>query len=153
MATNIRPADIHGTLERYHVWYEVQPYYIELELRPVGKPVVFQKIQAGFDIDLFGTVPDMQMPSPHTPEGYPVAHYFEAVAEEVQSKVGNRCTIEVIQKWDSLIIDTHRNFAPEVRLRIRISHERGLDQAAGPAEEQALNAIRDRLHELDVRQG
>jgi hypothetical protein len=37
-------------------------------------------------------------------------------------------------------------------LRIRISHDRGLDQPEGPAEEQALRAILESLRELKVRQ-
>jgi hypothetical protein len=37
-------------------------------------------------------------------------------------------------------------------LRIRINHCRGLDQPEGPAEEQALTAIRDVLHRLEIRQ-
>ena len=73
--------------------------------------------------------------------------YFEALG-----CVGQQYTIEIIPYVDSLVLDTHEHFQPEVMLRIRISHGRGLDQPEGPPEEKALNAIRETLHELEVRQ-
>jgi hypothetical protein len=74
------------------------------------------------------------------------------VAQEIQSKVGQHCTIDVICP-DSLVLDTQHHFLPQAMLQIRISHVRGLDQAQGPSEELALTAIRETLRELEVREG
>ena len=81
-----------------------------------------------------------------------VLDYFERVAQEIQSKAGQNCTIEVIAYADSLVLDTNQHFRPQAMLRIRISHARGLDQPEGPPEEQALTAIREMLHGLKVRE-
>jgi hypothetical protein len=35
-------------------------------------------------------------------------------------------------------------------MQIRISHDRGMDQPAGPSEEQALKAVREALHDLRI---
>ena len=152
MATDVREADVHGVLERHHVRYEVHPYYVMLERHPAGAPPVDQRVQAGFDVDLFGTVEGTQLPRFHSEEGHTVVQYFEAVTREVQSTIGQQCTIEVIPSVESLVLDTHQHLQPEVMLRIRISHDRGLGQPKGSAEEQALTAIQDTLHKLDVRQ-
>ena len=153
MASEAREADIHAVLEGHHVRYEVRPYYIVLERRPAGAAPVDQKIQAGFDVDLYGTLDKIQLPLFRSEEGHKVVDYFERVAEEIQSKAGQHCTkVEVMPYADSLVLDTHQHFQPEVKLRIRISHARGLDQPVGPSEEEALNRIRDMMHELDVKQ-
>jgi hypothetical protein len=151
MASDVRGPDVHGVVQRHHVRYEVHPYYVVSERRPVGPEPVDQRVQAGFDVDLFGVVDTMQLPRFHNEEGRAAIEYFEEVAREIQSNVGQGCTIEVIPSIDSLVLDPHENLQPEVMLRIRISHERGLDQPEGPAEEHALAAIRDTLHKLDIR--
>jgi hypothetical protein len=137
-------------LERRHVRYEVHPYYVVWEQRPEGAPQIDQRIQAGFDIDLSGAVDKMEFPDLHREEYGAVVGYFEAFAREVQTTVGQRCTVETIPYPDSLAFDTR--LRPQAMLRIRISHRRGLKESEGPAEEQALKAIRNKLHELGVRE-
>jgi hypothetical protein len=151
MASEMAQADVAGVFQRHHVRYEVHPYYVVWEQRPDDGPPVDRKIQAGFEIDLYGTLDNMRFPRPHQ-ESDMVIGYFEAAAREIQSKVGQLCNIEVLSYPDSVILDTHANLQPEATLTIRISHCRGLDQSAGPAEEQALKAIRDKLHELGARE-
>jgi hypothetical protein len=56
MATDVHKADIHDVLERYHVRYEVRPYYVVLDQRPAGAPSVERRIQAGFNVDLYATL-------------------------------------------------------------------------------------------------
>jgi hypothetical protein len=150
MANDAAEADVRGVLQRHRVCYEVRPYYVLFEKRPPGAPPVVQRIQAGFDVDLFGTLDKMELPRFLREEGDIVIGYFEAVAQEVQSKVGQRSTVEVMLYPDSLVLDTH--FQPQAMIRIRISHSRGPDQPEGPAEEQALEAIRDKLHGLGLRE-
>jgi hypothetical protein len=148
MATEIGQADVHRVFQRFHVRYEVHPYYVVWEQRPPGAPVVDQRIQAGFDVDLFGVLGKMELPRLLKEEGDKVVSYFEAVSREVQSKVGQGCTVEVVRYRDSIFLDTH--LQPQAMVRIRISHCRGVDQSEGPAEEQALKAVLEKLHELDV---
>jgi hypothetical protein len=144
MSSNISKVDIPDVLQRHQARYEVHSFYVA---SPSGK-----KVQAGFDVDLYGNLETWHLPLYSSEEGHRVVDYFESVAQEIQSNVGHDCTVEVIRDSDSLILDTQHHFRPEAMLRIRISHDRGLDQPAGPAEEQALNAIRETLHELKVRE-
>jgi hypothetical protein len=150
MAGEVGQADVRALLERYHVHYGVHPYYVLWEQRPEGAPPLDERIQAGFDIDLSGTVDKFELPDLHREEYGAVAGYFEAVAREVRTAVGQGCTVEVITYPISLTFDTH--LQSEAMLRIRISHCRGLNQSEGPAEEQALIAIRTKLNELGVRE-
>ena len=150
MAIDVGQADVQGVFQRRRVRYEVRPYYVVLEQRPPRAPAVDQRIHAGFDVDLFGTLDKMEVPRLLREEGAIVIGYFEAVARQVQSKVGQRCAVEVVGYPDSLVLDSH--FQPQAMVRIRISHSRGLDQSEGPAEEQALEAIRGKLHELGLRE-
>ena len=85
-------------------------------------------------------------------EGRGIVEYFESVAQEIQLRVGHLCTVEILPESDSLILDPQHHFRPQAMLTIRISHDRGLDQPAGPAEEQALKAIRETLRELEVKE-
>ena len=150
MAIDVGQADVYGVFQRHRARYEVRPYYVLFEQRPPGASPVVQRIQAGFDVDLFGTLDEMEVPRLLQEEGDIVIGYFEAVAREVQSKVGERCTVEVMLYPDSLVLDTH--FQPQAMLRIRISHSRGVDQTEGPAEEQALEAVQDKLRGLGLRE-
>jgi hypothetical protein len=152
MTTDVRKADIHEVLGRYHVRYEVRPYYVIWDQRPEAAPATQQKVQAGFDVDLYAAAEKYQVPTFDSEDAHIVMDYFESLAREVQSAAGQHCTVEVIPSPDSLVLDTQKHFQPQVMLQIRISHERGLDQPAGPSEEQAVQAIREALHELGVRE-
>ena len=150
MAIDVGQADVRGVFQRHRVRYEVRPYYVMLEQHPPGASPVVQRIQAGFDVDLFGTLDKMEVPRLLKEEGDIVIGYFEAVAREVQSQVGQSCTVEVVGYPDSLVLDT--NLQPQAMLRIRISHSRGVDQTEGPAEEQALEAVQGKLRGLGLRE-
>ena len=152
MANDVKSADIHEVLERYHVRYEVRPYCVVLDERPTGAAPTEQRVQAGFDVNFYSALETSQMPLFRSEGVRSVVDYFESVAQEVQLKVGQRCTVEIIPYTDSVVFDTHQHFRPEAMLQIRISHDRGLDQPAGPAEEQAPKAIQERLHQLGVRE-
>ena len=147
MASEVREADLHEILERHQVRYEVRPYYV------VPEPGSGRKIQAGFDVFLYGTLDKMRLPLFGDAEGNKVVDYFQTAAEQIQSKREKyHTTVEVMPCGDSLVLDTHHHFRPEAVLQIRIGHDRGLDDPAGPSEEQALDEIHEILHELGVRQ-
>jgi hypothetical protein len=153
MPSQVLEADVQGILGRHRPWYEIHPYSVMSARRVPSGPPVDRKIQAGFDVDVYGTLDKMKLPIFESEEGRKVVDYFRTVAQEIQSKIEKQgTTIEVITSEDSLVLDTRQHFQPEAMLRIRISHTRGLDQPGGPSEEQALNLIRKILHELEVKQ-
>ena len=48
-------ADSFGLLvKEHHAFYEVSPDYVELEERPVGLPAKTRRVQAGFNVDVYG---------------------------------------------------------------------------------------------------
>jgi len=153
MESEIREADVHEVLKRHDARYEVRPCYEMFDLSPVGAPAIAQRVQSGFDIDLYGTLLEKEKLPLYEIEGArTVLDYFAKVAQDIQSRIGQHCTVDVITYSGSLVLDTGHDFRPEIMLRIRIAHTRGLDQAEGPPEEQALEAIRQVLHELEVRE-
>jgi hypothetical protein len=152
MTTDVRKADIHEVLGRYHVRYEVRPYFVIWDQRPESAPATQQKVQAGFDVDLYAAVEKYQVPVFDSEDARIFTEHFESLAREVQSAAGQHCRVEVIQSRDSLVLDTQAHLQPQVMLQIRVSHGRGLDQPAGPSEEQALKAICEALHELGIRE-
>jgi hypothetical protein len=139
--------------QRYHAYYEVRPYYVVLDQRPAGAPEIAQKLQAGFEVNLYGALEKEHLPLFGSEDARKAVKYLESVAHEVQSQVGQGTTVEVIPYTESILLDTHQHFQPEAMVQIRISHNRGLDQPQGQSEEQALKAIRDTLHELGIREG
>jgi len=76
MASNIGKMDIHDVLERHQVRYEVHPYYVA---SPKG-----QRVQAGFDVDLYGTLETWHLPLYGGEEGHGIVQYFESIAQEIQ---------------------------------------------------------------------
>lgn len=147
MASEVREVDLPGILERHQVRYEVRAYYV------VSEPGTSHRIQAGFDVFLYGILNRMVLPLYGDEEGRKVVDYFQTAVQQIQSKCAKEhTTIEVMPYEDSLILDTHQHFQPEAVLQIRISHDRGLGQPAGPSEDQALDELREVLHELNVKQ-
>jgi hypothetical protein len=151
MTNDVSRANIHELLELYHVHYEVRPYYVVLDQRPAGAPSVERRIQAGFNVDLYATLKKYEFPLFRTEDARAVLNYFESLARETQLAVGQQCTVQIIP-YESLVLDAQKHFQPQAMLQIHICHERGLDQPAGPSEEQALKAIRGALHELQIRE-
>jgi hypothetical protein len=153
MANDAQKTDVHEVLARHRARYEIRPYYTMLQLFPTGAPAVVKRVQAGFDVDLYGSLLENEHLPIHQIEGARVVlDYFEEVAHDIQSRIGQRCTVEVITYEGSLVLDTKHDFRPEAMLRIRIGHSRGMHEAEGPPEEQALGAIRQVFRELGVRE-
>jgi hypothetical protein len=150
MASNVREL-----MEGRHVHYEVSPYYVLLEERPSGARPTQRRVKAGFDVDLYGSIEKGRPPlSDRGDEQVRLTlGYLEDAAREIQEKIGKHCEIEIIPFEASVVLDTHEDLKPEAMLRIRITHSRGLAQPEGQPEEQALHEIREKLHELGVREG
>jgi hypothetical protein len=141
--------EVRRVIEDHQVFYEVTPYYVVFEERPLGGPPSSRRIQAGFDIDVFGIV-NGPAPAP-SPEYELVFQALSRLAEAIQTHSSDRCSIEVIPLASTVIVDPKRHFQQEATLRIRIAHSRGLDQPAGPAEERTLHELQEQLKILGVK--
>ena len=151
MMADPREADVREVLKEHDARYEVHPYYVVLDQRPAGAPPVEHRVRAGFEVDLYGTLENRQLPI-HDTKAQMVVNYFEAIARDIQTKVGQDCTVDIIASPESVVLDVHDSFRPLALLRIQISHARGLEQPEGPAEEQALKSMQETLRRLDVKQ-
>jgi hypothetical protein len=141
--------DLRALVEQYHSFYEVIPYYILFEERPHGTTAVRRRIQAGFDINVYGVTANLKR-EPYSDYVLACAE-FQKVVETVRPHTRDRCSIELIPFPSTVILDTRRRLQPEAMVRIRITHTRGLDQPAGASEEGALKEIEEQLRGLGIR--
>ena len=138
-------ANIHELVDQHDAFYQVLPYYI---LQQGRTPGTTKRIQAGFDVDVYGIKPSHeQHPGRDYVLGYVV---LEKLVESLLPHVGEYCSVEVIPFPSEVVFDAKRQFQEEGMLRIRIAHK-GL-QPAGQPEERALKEIKERLHDLGLRQ-
>jgi hypothetical protein len=143
--------NVRAVIERHHGFYEVIPYYILLEERPHGAKATPRRIQAGYDIDVYGIKSSLE---PEAASDYALIYAaLQGVVETIVPHTSDACLIEVIPFGSTVILDTGRHLQPEGMLRIRITHGRGLDQPAGAPEERALKEIQEQLHVLGVKLG
>jgi len=96
MAGDDREARIREVLEQHDTQYEVRPYYVVADHRPVGASPIVHRIEAGFDVDLYGVLEKEQFPLFRGEGARIVVDHFKAVAQDFQSKAGGQCTIEFI---------------------------------------------------------
>jgi hypothetical protein len=142
---------IRELIKRRKAFYEVLPYHVVVEERLPGRAVTKRRIQAGFDIDVYGDITMSELESsPDRALGYAA---LQDIASATADQSSDSCSIEVIPFDSTLILDSKRKFQPEGMLRIRITHSRGLDQPSGVSEESTLRAILRQLHELGVSSG
>src|SRR5260370_25879183 len=120
MATDVREADIHEVLEQHHARYEVRPYYVILDQRPAGAPPIEQKVQAGFDVNLYGALEKEQLPLYRSEGARRVVNYFEAVALEIEANAGQHWNIEGTPYTDSLVPATTTHLHPQSILQLPI---------------------------------
>jgi hypothetical protein len=134
---------IHELIEQHHAFYEVLPYYIVQETQGSTK-----RIQAGFDIDLYGIKPSHEQ---HPGRDYVLGYVaLEKLVEGILPHTGEPWSVEVISFPSTVVFDTKRQFQEEGMLRIRIARKDL--QPAGNPEERALKDIKERLHDLGLSQ-
>jgi hypothetical protein len=141
--------DVYEVNQSHHAFYEVAPYYVEVEKLPEGRPPARARIQAGYDIDVYGVKAGGE-PQPSPDYDVVLGAIRDAVAEIPTS---DRCTIEVIPFLSSVVLDSRSHLQAEGRIRIRITHGRGLEQPAGPAEADALRQVEELLQKLGIDSG
>jgi hypothetical protein len=137
---------------RHHAHYEVSPYFVVLDERPPGIRPSHRRIQAGYDVALYGNG-----------FGHGSAHSFEngepeKTLEELQTachiavaQAAEHSGIEIIADEESVMLDVKSHLEPEAMVCIRITHTRGLDQAAGESESKVLAGVVKSLESLGVK--
>lgn len=143
---------IRQLIQEHHAYYEVLPYYVVIEDRPGSSAANTRRIQAGFDIDIYGRRIENELPS-HSPKYAQGYAELQKIAEETLHHPGASCSIEVIPFLSTIFFDIRNQLQPQAMLRIRVSRWGGVDEPSGPAEERALKAIEQQLHQLGLRSG
>lgn len=140
------PPDIHTVIEGRQVFYEVSPYYVMVDDPPAENST--RMVNAGFDVDVFGfKASDESQPSVDYELLYST---LQEVRAKLAPRTTNACCLQVIPYESTVYLDPKHGFREETLLRIRITHERGLENPAGAAEESALRDLEVELHHLGI---
>jgi hypothetical protein len=139
---------LSSLIEKHNAFYEVSPYYVVVDgANGVLSP---QRIQAGFDVDVYGESPKRELVIPGPDPDYSLGYSeLQKIAEEVSRHTTDSCSLEVVEFPATVFFDLRRH-APEALLRIRISHWRGLTEPAGLPEQHALEELERKLKSLGV---
>ena len=145
------PDDIRSLITEHHAFYEVSPYYVLLDERPVGLPATTRSVQAGFNVDVYGVRTEDTEPAMPPPQEYALGYSeLKKIAESVSQHTSDSCSLEVISFSSTAIIDSRNHGQVEAMIRIQISHERGLNQPAGSPEQRALKEVERELKTLGI---
>jgi len=137
--------NIRSLVKQHHAFYEVLPYYIV-----VDEAYTNRRVQAGFDVDIYGESPEKQLVIPGPDPDYTLGYFeLQKIAGELSRHATDSCSLEVLEFPATVFFDLQRN-APEALLRIRISHCRGLNEPAGLPEQRALEELEKELRSLRV---
>ena len=143
--------NISSLVKEHHAFYEVSPYYVLLDERPVGLPATTRRVQAGFNVDVYGVRTEDNEPAMPPPQEYALGYAeLQKLAERVSQHATDSCSLEVIPFFSSAIIDRRNHGQVEAMIRIQISHERGLNQPAGSPEQRALEEVEKELKTLGI---
>ena len=143
--------NVKEIIESHHCFSEVSPYYIVSEHRPVGGAVSVRRVQAGFDVDIYGVKPSYE-PDPAA-EYWLVYTQLKEVVDEVRHENSHACSIELIPFGSTMVFDTRDHLQPMAMLRIRITHTGGNHEPAGATEQEALKAVEAQLSDLGITAG
>ncbi len=145
-------ADNISSLVKEHLaFYEVSPYYVLLDERPVGLTATTRTVQAGFNVDVYGVRTEDTEPAMPPPQEYALAYAeLQKLAERVSQHASDSCSLEVIPFFSTAIIDSRNHGQVEAMIRIQISHERGLNIPAGSPEHRALEEVERELKSLGI---
>ena len=143
--------NIRSVVKERHAFYEVLPYYVVLDERHGSLPATTRRVQAGFDVDVYGgRTEDNKLLKPESHE-YSVSYAaLQNIVENVSQLTSDSCSLEPIPFPSTVVIDVQDDAKVEAMLRIRISHFRGLDQPAGLPEQRALDEIEKQLNRLGI---
>jgi hypothetical protein len=143
--------NISSLVQEHLAFYDVSPYYVFLDERPVGLPAVTRTVQAGFNVDVYGVRTEDDEPAMPPPQEYVLAYTeLQKLAERVSQHASDSCSLEVIPFFSTAIIDSRNHGQVEAMIRIQISHERGLSQPAASPEQRALEEVERELKGLGI---
>jgi len=126
----------------------VSPDYVELEERPEGRLSTTKRVQAGFNVDVYGVRTEDNEPAMPSPHEYALGYAeLQKIAEGVSQHTEGSCSLEVIPFPSIAITDARDHGKVEYLLRVQISHFSGTDPA-GPAEQRALEEVENELKSL-----
>jgi len=143
--------NLRSIVKEHHAFYEVLPHYVMLEKGHGSSAARMVRVQAGFDVEVYGANIKNELAMPGPDPDYAVGHAgLQKIAEDVSHHASGSCSLEVISFPSTVVVDSRSGAKVEGMFRIRISHRRGLDQPAGLPEQQALEEVEKQLHELGV---
>ena len=143
--------NVHQIVESHHCYCEVSPYYIVSEERPVRRPVSVRRVHAGFDVDIYGVITSRE---PDPPAEYWLVYTkLKEAIEVIRHGDNHSCCIEVIPFGATVVLDAKNHLQPLALLRIRITHNRGVHEATGATEQEALKAVEAQLSSLGIATG
>jgi len=145
------PHNISTLVKEHHAFYEVSPYYVLLDERPLGLPATTRSVHAGFNVDVYGVRTEDNEPAMPPPDEYALGYVgLQKLAESISQHSSDSCSLEVIPFPSTAIIDSRNHGQVEAMIRIQISHERGLNQPAGSPEQRALQEVERELKSLGI---
>ena len=142
--------NIQELVEEHHVYYEVVPYYVVIEVGHGSPKMTTHRIQAGFDVDVHGLSNRSEL-QPPAPADYSLGYAELKKIVDTVSVNAAHCSVELMPFPSTVFLEAGKQFHPGGMIRIRISQNRGLDQPAGLPEHRALQEIEQRLQDLGIR--
>jgi hypothetical protein len=146
------PDDVLSLIKEHNAFYEVLPYYVVLDERPVGQPATTRRVQAGFDIDIYGQRSDDDTSWLPPPEKYGLVYgELLRIAENVSQHATDSCSLEVIPSPSTVVFDFRDHGKMEATFRLRISHGRGREQPVDLPEQSALEEVAKELKSMGFK--
>ena len=143
--------DIRSVAQEHQAFYEVYPYYVAFERRQGKDPATTHTIQAGFEVDVYGVNLRKQLTMPGENPDYAVGYSeLKKMAQGISEHCSDSCSLEVLESPSEAFIDPQHNYDVEGQFQIIISHQRGVDKPAGPAEQHALEELENELRSIGV---
>jgi hypothetical protein len=142
--------NIRSLIEEHDAFYEVLPYYGPTNNGHLSNPAGIQRIQAGFNVDIYGVRTADDEPIPPPAEEYWLGWAeLQKIADTVSEYMADSCSLDVIPFPSVAIIDA-RDGKVESLLRLRISHRAGIDGPVGVAEQRALDEVEKQLKAMGL---
>lgn len=142
--------DVQAWIRDHHASYEVSPYYLVLEDR-AGGVRTSRKVQAGFNVDVYGVSPEDDRLVPPPAHEYAVGYaVLQRLVAEVAHDAGDSCALEVIAFPGRIVLDSRGYGKVKAMVRITVSHLGPLDQPAGLSANGALEKVKERLDALGI---
>jgi len=96
---------IRQLIKEHHAYYEVLPYYVVIEEGHGSPAANTHRVQAGFDIDIYGRRIENKLPlhSPNYALGYAA---LQKIVEDTSRQPSTSCSIEVISFLSTILFDT-----------------------------------------------